>query len=163
MKRWMVDNLAQWDRGLCLERLKKTLGLDDKFEARVHWGRYILDWCTWGHAHEADGADGSLPILRRMVEETTRRMARAPDKVYAVDNSGYTPTLTAEWNLDVIDRRPSGREEEIKLTVQLRIMSPAGCKIDPRKKGAPAVSSAIHPECGDVLTEIQDRAEELIS
>lgn len=120
------------------EELHHKHGLE--FEVRTGWWQPTLDWCEIG---------GTLQDFARMVQQTAAALGpaakiEAEGSEYAPDRA---PDLRAEWTI---------QREDLRVRVMVRVLTPVGCKLDPRVTPTPATVAPLHPECRAVLEELKD-------
>lgn len=146
--------------------------------------RYGFDWFMprdWGRL--AIDAAEHYQTIQYFADRVKRFSARfgAPVEVseenyFASDTSA--PDLRAKWQISLADYFPEsakfaglvhlvyGRSKaETVLSVNpsvdvfVRVLSPKGCKIDPRTPFVAAQRPTLHPECKSILDELADAEE----
>ncbi len=141
---WRKDLEKTCLRGEALEELALQLKFPEgmAFACRPHWEIPTLDWTNFCQ---------ELEEFKHRVKLIADHLGRPADKVAAPSYTAYAnhaPDLIATWDF------PS--KEHKKLTVQIRVMSPKGCKVDPRTFYARESYPELHPECKAVLEELED-------
>lgn len=152
------DSLAQLQvLGEALESVAAERGLDGSFVIRPQWPG--IDWVQTGHEHDGE----SLGVFSSKVREVSALLG-APASVQGEAWISDKPDLVAKWKLqDALPEQLSHVLYGRTVTVTVRVLSPSGCKLDPRVEPMSATEGVLHPECKSVLRELEDSFEEVSS
>lgn len=147
-----VKAVAKWRIGhehefkICeqLQRIAEGMSIGDYVEVRRGWYPPTLDDTEHGDSLEQFSAR-----VRRMSEA----LGRPPDDCSGDGSQwreGQAPDLVAVWKMGDDVGLPS------RFVIQVRVMTPADCKVDPRDSFIEKQTQGLHPECKAVLAELED-------
>ncbi len=148
LNKWREAWHREGERARDLEAWARERGLPaDKFNVRPSWPG--LDWVEHGYSHIEE--DDSLPRFREMVATTVALLGpvdKVEGKHWIGSYNDQPPDLVATWFIK--------REGDFAVNVTVRMLSPKGCKVDPRSEFKAAKETALHPECVAALAEIEE-------
>lgn len=131
-----------------LQEFAERVGLPEGFVISLDWEDSIR-WSDWGFNH-----DNSLQVFRDRVRRTAEKLG-PPCSVTTGGNSNRegAPDLYAHWTITLDPTHPDHLK---KVEIWVNIFHPKGCKVDPRTPYVPAQEAKIHPECAEVLRQLED-------
>ncbi len=144
---WRKLHQTEGETCEALEAVAFRLRVHDLCEIRRGWTPPTLD-----DTEHSDSLEEFSARVRRMTEV----LGRPPDSCAATGSGwgqwadGQAPDLVARWSIE------ESIEHWDRVVIQVRVMTPRGCKVDPRTAFVEAQNQELHPECKAVLSDLEE-------
>ena len=147
LERWREAHREDFKRAEATEAEAKRLCLPEPFQVSTSG---VIVWSENGWEHKDEK---SLLRFKQMVAITAAILG-PPDKITSPAHSfQVVPDLLAQWTS--LKYELDGPRKGQMLYIFVRVDSPKGCKIDPRKPQIVGQAPELHPECKAVLDALE--------